>query len=240
MALKRKRYSKKPSSKRRFKKRQAYRRKRTWRKRSRGTGAVQRSMPSANFLPQKCLVSLTYKHQHTLDASTGTPVSYSYSANGAYDADQTGTGFNLPGYLTYADFYSYYCVIASQIKVTVLQNGAQGSYLSIELNDAATPSTTNLRDIWGQRNFSSKVLTANNEKVHVVKKGFSIKKNTGISSPLTHLPLQAVTNAAPSWFWRYHLVHQGTTSSLDPSYITYMCTITYRIIFLTPKNQPQQ
>jgi len=240
MAFKRKRTFRRRRRNPTYKKKRklVYRKNRRFKRR--GTGAVQRSMPSANFLPPKCMAVLTYKHQHTLDGGQGTQAQYAYSANGAYDPDQSGTGQALPGWATYADFYSYYCVIASHMTVTVLQNGTQGSILSIELNDLTNATTTAIRDMWMSKNFRSKILTANNEKVHVLKKGFSIKKATAISSPLTHLPLQATTNQAPSWHFRYYFVHQGTTSSLDPGYCTYMCTIKYRIIFLTPKIQTQQ
>jgi len=240
MAFKRKRTNKrKRNFARRAKRKVAFRRKRMWRKRSRGTGAIQRSIPSANFLPQKCVTTLRYSFQGTMDANSGTKPQIAFSANGAYDPDQSGVGNSLPGWQTYADFYGYYCVIASKMTVTILQNGTLGSIISINLNDTSSATSTVINDMWEQKNFVNRITTANNNRINRISKGFSIKKDTGISSPLSHLPLQASTNMAPSWHFRYHLIVQGCTPSTDPGYITFMAVIKYRIIFLTPKIQQQ-
>lgn len=81
-----------------------------------------------NPFPMSTDLKFTYYDQISLDATSGTPAQYLYSANGMFDPDITSTGHQPLGFDQWLGlFYNAFCVYKSEITVTFMSQAADAT-----------------------------------------------------------------------------------------------------------------
>jgi len=105
-----------------------------------------------NPFPASTDLKFTYYDQVGLDATSGTPAHYLFSANGMFDPDITGTGHQPLGFDQWLGlFYNAFCVYKSEIKVTFMSQNAAGSGQAVCLvgliaDSSVTAAVTTIRE----------------------------------------------------------------------------------------------
>lgn len=105
---------------RRYRNRKNPRRRRNYRKR-RNQHALSKVVNLSTGIPDSIMTKLKYTGTYTLsDATGGVGAAQIFRGNSIYDPDYTGVGGQPLGHDEWANFYTYYKVHGSSIKVTFL------------------------------------------------------------------------------------------------------------------------
>lgn len=103
--------------------------------------------PNRNFpLPSTITVPMRYVEFFALDAPIGTPTYHTFSANGLYDPNVTGTGHQPMGFDQMMTLYNHYEVIGS--KITFRLFGTATCIFGVKLDDSGLPSTSDPISTW--------------------------------------------------------------------------------------------
>lgn len=98
------------------------------------------------LFPPRFTKRLTYSEVgNTITATTGTPNTYFYSANGLFDPNITGVGHQPLGFDQMMAMYEHYTVTSSKISVHVINSSSAGVYGAFALY--LSPDTTQITTV---------------------------------------------------------------------------------------------
>lgn len=146
-------------------------------------------------------VTMTHKYNEVIQVNTGANGAlnyYSFSCNGMYDPNITGTGHQPMYFDQMIALYNHYCVIGSKIKVKAWKydTGAPvyGTIVGLFINDdsTVTPTLTGCLE-----NSNSTHVVINDRNVVQLTKSWSAKKNFG-SAVLANTSLQGDGSSNPT------------------------------------------
>lgn len=144
-------------------------------------------IPRHLIVPDRKLVRLRYVDAVNINPGIGAVATNTYSANGLYDVDITGTGHQPLGFDQWMAFYDHYTVLGSKCIVRFWNGTAASPAIGfINLNDDSTMSTT-LSTIAEQPNTKRRALAisgAGGSTQVVLSKGFSAKRFFGNKNPM--------------------------------------------------------
>lgn len=217
----------------RFKKRRSRRRSRPFRRSRRGN--KRSSVSRLKYLiPDRLFVKLRYRQRITLASTTGATAFNIFRGNSPYDADESGTGAQPPGFDNYAAMYERYRVMGSKIAVTFCSVQTTAPTQTYEVGILARPDNTapaTMDAVAGNPYASLGLLTPGNGKVR--KKMYmstakilgltkqAVKANENLSSAVT-------TNPATTWEW--FVYSQPADRASTATSIAFVC-ITYYVEF---------
>lgn len=222
-----------PRRKRKYERKIApYRRKK--RKRSK---KYRRGIPRGLFA-KTTKMAFRYVDTITLNPTIGANMVYhTFSANGMYDPDITGTGHQPRGFDQYMQFYQHYTVIGSKLKATFVTNDATYtglSYVGLTQTGGATPAITDIHTVIEKKSF--KVNTVMGTRPRVVTSKCNLSKAFG--QKVLQEDANAGTAAAnPAEQW-YFQVMAGTNKVgvTDPDAMQVLIEIEYIAILHEPKD----
>lgn len=132
-------------------KKRTYRRRRAFKRRSnRPVYAISQGGYGQLPVPNRMIVKMRYADQNTIDATSSTASTYTYSLNGLFDPDVTLTGHQPMGFDQFSALYQQYKVIGA--KVTVEACGAPTTstseqYLGIQFHENLSYTPSNIAQI---------------------------------------------------------------------------------------------
>jgi len=147
------------------------------------------------------MLKMTHKYVDTvaLSSTLGVINFYSFSTNGMFDPNISGTGHQPYYFDQLSAIYDHYCVIGSKIKFTVINSGntdpAYGLATFVD-DDTTTTATTLDEVVERQTGKLVKVAPANNTRTLTLTETWSAKKYFG-KDPLDNDELQGTIAANP-------------------------------------------
>lgn len=174
---------------------------------------------------------------------SGVLANNTYSANGMYDVDISGTGAQPRGFDQLMTLYDHYTVIASSVQISffntdsthaavcgVTVTDAAGSYPNSLVEAQESPDT--IYSVVGPKLSGSDITT--------IKRSISPPKWLGSGkSPLSNDLLQGDASANPSEQCYYQVWCGAMDASNDNNYVTCNLVFNFTAIFKEPKNPPQ-
>jgi len=147
------------------------------------------------------MLKMTQKYVEQVNFQTGSLgalATYSFSCNGMYDPNITGTGHQPMYFDQLGALYDHYCVIASKITVTFTKGDTQTTMpvtVGIYVNDDSTVTPT----IFGimENSLATSAVIHAGQPTAVCKLGWSAAKYFG-KSPLANTELQGTTSGNPT------------------------------------------
>ena len=168
-----------------------------------------------------------HKYAEIVTVSTGASGStdgvYTFSANGMYDPNITGTGHQPMYFDQLGALYNHYCVVSSKISVKVVPiQGGPAMVVALYVND----DTTVTPNIYGQienSNCSFKNVPFNNQDTIVLNQKWSAAKYFG-KNPLSNTELQGTTAANPTEqsYYTFTLNSSATATAASVQVLFYL------------------
>lgn len=130
-----------------------------------------------NAFPRNKIVRHRYVENFTLPAggAASFPSWYHFGANNMYDPNDTGTGHQPMYHDQYAQFYQYYTVLASYIKITVDQTHTGQNNYGIVLSLDGTLSN-NVLELMEQYGGTAPLIPAQRNKPLVLRKSYDARR----------------------------------------------------------------
>lgn len=207
--------------------------KRTGRRRRRYGRALAR-IPT--LLPSKQVVRLKYCDLIGLDpAASWIASQYTFSANGLYDPDITGTGHQPMGFDQWTALYNKYTVIGSKITVKPAFNNSpeSGSYVCGLTVEGLVPTAASI----------TKLMETFPGRMKTVQSGIQIPTFVGKFKPhywypnrklLTDDLLAGTASANPSDQVYYNIYAYYVDQATNATEIKLIVTIDYLVVFTDP------
>lgn len=190
-------------------------------------------------MPTKLRTKLKYCEQNTLNPGAGgTQANMTFSANGLYDPNITGSGHQPRGFDQIMEMYDHYVCVASSIKVWFANNDTYNPQLvSIVLQDNTTTSTDVINNLEsGYRVYTALGSIGNGAAVKKLKYGCNLGKFLGRKNVLSDPELKGSTAANPTEGAYYVVSVAPLVSGVDSDYVALCAEIIYDVYFIEPKN----
>lgn len=191
--------------------------------------------------------NLKLKHRYvdhiSLNSGAGTVAKHTFSANGLYDPDITGTG-HQPLYFDQIAgvFYNHYTVVGATVKVTFMSGSATlyggVSNVGIMVTSGTTaPTTWNDMLEQGKAKMSFKTLGNANggNDIKMVTRKISLKRELGVKSLLDEDDNAGGALSNPAEQIYIQVFQVGATDSGDATGIEAIVEIDYDVIWHEPK-----
>lgn len=196
--------------------------------------------PSWYPFGKKRTCKLRYHEIITVDPSVGVAGSYTFSANGLWDPNISGTGNHQPyGYDQLMQLYGRYTVLGAKIRVTAVTTNAY-YIMGVKLSDNVVLNTNVVMEIMEQPGFNKRIIGNNASAISpsVVNK-FSAKKFFGRKgSILDDDTLGGTISANPADQAFFIVVLMPATSGQDVATATFQVTVDYIATFTAPRELP--
>lgn len=183
-------------------------------------------------------MAFRYVDTITLNPDFGSNMAYhTFSCNGLYDPDITGTGHQPRGFDQYMQFYHHITCIGARIKCTFVstQTGNAGQmYAGITQGANATPGIININTVIEKKSF--KVATILGTKPTVMRSSVNMSKALG-QKVLQEDANAGSVSANPTEQWYFHIMG-GTNESgvTDPGPMRVLVEIDYICVLHEPKD----
>lgn len=231
-----------------YKRRRTYPKKRFYRKYAARAGTVKGRPRTLRMLrsprPQYRIVTLKYHDVASINPGAGTIGYYSFSANGLYDPNITGTGHQPMYFDQFSDMYDHYVVLRSYVSAIFYMQTVAASTMTtvgILLDDNNAVGSVSLDDLMEQENrrLKWKLLPASAAYSHNIRKvtmKYNPKGFFGIKDVADNRNLiGSVTSSNPTEQAYFNIWGVGTTGSTDPPTFEVMVHIYYTVMFSEPK-----
>lgn len=195
----------------------------TRRKRALKKNVVPRSIVRTGVgFPKKMLVTHKYKEVLPLNTAAGVMGSYTFSCNGMYDPNITGTGHQPMYFDQLTALYNHYVVIGSKIRIRILNATSYITKVGFFINDDTSVTSTNVEAVGEQTQGKMYMLPGNGpSKPLTITAKWSAKKMFG-KGVLANSTLQGTASSNPSEQSYYVLTIQSAdgiaTSSVFVDY----------------------
>lgn len=202
------------------------------------------SLPVTGF-PKSKMVRLRYAEEIPLNATAAGVDYYTFSANGMYDPNITGTGHQPIGFDQNMLFFDHYCVVASRCRArfvpTTVSNSVPSYFDVLLTDDAATPASFTSVSHFLESNFSKgpSMKQMGTERNYVgwnpwVTKWFSAKKFFRKSKVVDDDQLQGsvASNPVEQAFFQ---ICSASVGGVDSAAVTVLVVIDYWAILKEPK-----
>lgn len=187
-------------------------------------------------LPAKLVIPMRYCTNVRLDASTGTPSQYTYSATSIYDPDSTGIGHQPYTHDQFLPIYNQYRVLKSKITVTFISNGSSSTGHQVCLvwrsNNGGTVGDF---DTIRETKSAHYKLMADQSTKTTVTHGYNSKKHY----PANYDNINALMGASPSEQVFFCVATTGVNPSVEPVSVDCIVTIDYTVMMWDLKVLPQ-
>jgi len=186
-------------------------------------------------LPDSTIRTLKYCGQFSINAGIGSAGGYTFSANGIWDPDISGTGHQPYGFDQLMAMYNHYEVLESCIRVTPFHGQiGDGFVFGVKLDDTGSATTTAELLMEMPQWSSAKVLGPYGNRAMEVYKKFDQKKF--FASQDREQWGSAGNNPADGAF--FVVAVAPVTSLQDLGSIPFIAEIEYRVRFHEPKELP--
>lgn len=180
--------------------------------------------------PKQLRMSHRYCDVYPLTSTAGSQPQGSFSCNGMYDPDISGTGHQPMYFDQLAAIYNHYTVVKSTIVVRLRSRGSSaGAIYAIYINDDSTVTPTNVVFRCEQSSAVYKTVGYQQSEEVVIKKTWDAKKNFGPGA-LADPNLQGTASANPTEQQMFTLTMSpldGATACTVDAFVT----ITYDAIW---------
>lgn len=178
-------------------------------------------------LPAKMIVPMRYCTNLRLDASTGTPNQYTYSATSIYDPDSTGVGHQLYTHDQFEAIYKQYRVLKSKITVTYISNGTSstGHQVCLLWRSDNGGTVGNFDTIRETKSAHYKLMADQSTKVSLTH-GYNSKRHY----PANYDKLNALFGVSPSEQVFYCVATTGVNPAVEPVSVDCIVTIDYTVL----------
>ena len=192
--------------------------------------------------PKTMKIRHKYVDEITLDPGVGGIANHTYSANGMYDTDITGTGHQPLYFDQMGLIYDHYTVLGSQIKITYLPNSSSeqtpatfGVFLDDDSTFSYLTSTHILEGGQPMSKFNLAGARANRSGKPVsITLGYSTNKFFGVKNPVGQDNYQGTTSANPTEK-AYFQIWADAVSTNDPGLAVFMIEIEYTVVWSEKK-----
>lgn len=172
-----------------------------------------------------------YTQRVTLVGVAGATTNQTFSCNGLYDPDTTGTGKQPYYFDQLTNIYRHYTVLASKLTVRVCGRAANSvpSLFTIYINDDATVLHTNADNAAENPTAVFKMIGPGSNDEVVLRKAWKASENFGpgvISDP----NLQGTDTANPAEQQHFSMVYNALDGSSSVT-VDMICTIEYQTIW---------
>lgn len=210
-------------------------------RRSRRAGMSRSIVPRFNLgagIPPKVTTTLKYVERVGMTSTTGAMALHTFSANGIFDPNITGTGHQPMYFDQLAALYNHYVVEASRIKVEIMPfntTGSSSATFFVRGDDGGTLTSSNMYtnlETRGVKYVQCPIYEDNQVYVRRLTTGFSKRKTFGNNK---NNSVQAGVGANPAEQWYYTIGGQsddlGTTTTW-----TVLVTVLYKVTFFELKD----
>jgi len=183
---------------------------------------------------------LRYSETLTINPALGTAGTYTFSANGLYDPNISGSGHQPYGFDQLCALYNHYYVTGARCRVTLINNPADTFFtIGLKLCDATTLNTSNPEYLLEQPGFRKRILSNSTALArNIVSSNFSCKKFfnlRGKSFILADDTLSGSASANPAEQAYFVFVYQPVLPTQDLTTATFIVEIDYIATFTGPK-----
>jgi len=183
---------------------------------------------------------LRYSETLTVNPALGSAGTYTFSANGLYDPNISGSGHQPYGFDQLCALYNHYYVTGARCKITVINNPVDTYFtMGIKLCDATTLNSPNPDYLLEQPGFNKRMITNVNAVArNVISQNFSCKKFFRLKSKAFILADDTLSGSAsgnPAEQAYFVFVLQPLLSGQDISNTTFVVEIDYIATFVGPK-----
>jgi hypothetical protein len=189
-------------------------------------------------MPPSYATKLRYFETVEIDPGTGTPTQYSFSANGLFDPNYTGTGHQPRGFDQLMLMYNHYIVVGAKITCTFhslspIVSVVAGIHVGTDVT--ATPDLT---DIIEQGNRKYVVLGGNSEgdNTKTVTEYCSIKKEFGLKDIRDNASIKGHVTGNPTEQCYFHIFTCAQNEVSNPTVVETSVLIDYLVIFTEPND----
>lgn len=186
-------------------------------------------------------VKLRYHETITINPAMGVAGTYTFSANGLYDPNISGTGRQPYGFDQLCALYNKYHVTGSRMTITPVTSDSY-YILGVKLCDITTLNTSTPDYIMEQPGFKKRIIANNASAVSpAVSMTFSAKKFFRLKSKafvLADDSLSGTTASNPAENGFFIIVFQPATNGQDLSNTTFQVQIDYIATFTGPRELP--
>jgi len=173
--------------------------KRAYRAKRKGVTRNKSTVKAGLGFPKKMV--MTHKYHETVSFGIGGGVlgTYTFSCNGMYDPNITGTGHQPLYFDQMTALYDHYTVIGSKIRVKLCQGAANQPTVKIAtfINDDGTVTPTSI-DMMGEQSCGKQfIIPPASTDTYTITNKWSAKKTFG-GSPLSNDLLQGTVAANPT------------------------------------------
>lgn len=201
-------------------------------KKNKPTTTIMKSIGVADML----YVKLNYVDTIKISNASLPYFTYVFRGNSLFDPDFTGTGHQPLYYDQYSLLYARYRVLASSIKLDVINNSGNGTMYYVAEPNTDTTGTTSVSVIYEQSRASApKIVSIAARLGSRMKRYASTRKVCGLTkSQLYDDTFAALTSTNPGNVWYWNLLFESVDQSTEViGYfiikITYYCQFFDRI-----------
>lgn len=201
---------------------------------------VRRSLGSWYPFGKSRTAKLRYCETISFNPASGVAGTYTFSANGLYDPNISGTGHQPYGFDQLMALYNHYTVLGARIKITPINGSANLYYtLGIKLCDTTQLNSSTPDYIMEQPGFRKRVV-ANNAAVSApgMSCNFSCKKffrHRSKALVLANTDLRGSASVNPAEQAYFIIVYQPVVVLQDLPDTTFQVQIDYCATFTGPK-----
>lgn len=181
---------------------------------------------------------LKYSETITIDPAMGVAGTYTFSANGLYDPNISGTGHQPYGFDQLCALYNHYHVTGARMKITCVTTNAY-YIMGVKLCDTTTLNSSTPDYLMEQPAFRKRIIGNNASAVSPsIACNFSCKKFFRLKSKafiLADDTLQGSASYNPAEQAYFVIVLMPAVSSQDVATATFQVTIDYIATFTGPK-----
>lgn len=186
---------------------------------------------------------LRYSEQVTIDPVVSSVGTYTFSANGLYDPNISGTGHQPYGFDQLMALYNQYVVTGARIRVFCI-TGAVASYnnsiaVGVKLSDSSSLNTGTPYELFEQPGLRMKMINNNSVGTPAVSCNFSAKKffriRGGKNQLITADEFHGNSGSNPSNGAFFIVNYSPLVSGTDLPSTTFQIVIDYVATFMGPK-----
>lgn len=221
-------------------KRKSYRKRTYKRKSNRAVYAISRGGYGQLPVPNRMIVKMRYSDQATLDANSISASTYTYTLNGLYDPDISGSGHQPMGFDQFSGLYQQYKVLGA--KVTIEACGPpvttlSEQYIGIQFHENASYAPANIVQIIERGRERHAVLGGQNNKTRLTmfwsaKKWYGKINYSGFTTAGT-------ISANPTELAYVSAFVTRAENGENPDPMTYVITIDYIVEWFGPLQMSQ-
>jgi hypothetical protein len=192
-----------------------------------------RSKPLFGYRTQRTLL---YTTSGAINTGAGSNAAYIFQANGCYDPDITGTGFQPMGFDQMMLLYNHYTPI--RCKCTILANNASTTQI-VNIGISVMANTTVITDYWrlvenGDLTFHQLGFSGQRSGCCKLERTIDIAKFEGIDDPTDDPTLRGDVTANPTEGVFFH-INMWNPYSVDVVNVQFQVLLEFTVVFQEPR-----